>query len=75
MRLVIALVSLAGLSAAVHTIAPTAVENATFGDVSGGDPNPALAKAQTLLDRARFSPGAIDGKAGDNTKLAVKALQ
>jgi peptidoglycan hydrolase-like protein with peptidoglycan-binding domain len=28
-----------------------------------------------VLDRARFSPGAIDGKAGDTTKLAIKAFE
>jgi lipoprotein-anchoring transpeptidase ErfK/SrfK len=58
-----------------HAIEPAAVENATFEDVSAGEPNPALAKGQILLDRARFSPGAIDGKAGDNTKLAINAFQ
>jgi lipoprotein-anchoring transpeptidase ErfK/SrfK len=78
MRLFPAFFVFAGLLAIAeraYAIEPKAIENATFQDLSTGEPNPALAKAQILLDRARFSPGAIDGKAGDNTKLAIKAFQ
>jgi lipoprotein-anchoring transpeptidase ErfK/SrfK len=59
----------AGLDAA-------AINNAEFkGKLPGDDKiNPAIVKAQVLLDRASFSPGEIDGKLGENAQKALRAF-
>ena len=53
-----------------------AVNNAEFkGKLPADDKiNPAIVKAQVLLDRASFSPGEIDGKLGENAEKALKAF-
>lgn len=52
--------------------------NAAAFDPAAADPRArrdVLIRVQTLLDRAHFSPGVIDGRDGGNLKLAIQAFQ
>jgi lipoprotein-anchoring transpeptidase ErfK/SrfK len=77
LRLFVGLILLACLAPpAFAGLDAAAVNNAEFkGKLPGDDKiDPAIVKAQVLLDRASFSPGEIDGKLGENAEKALKAF-
>ncbi len=61
-------------SRAAPPITAASINDAAPKGANDKDPS-LIAKAETLLDRARFSPGAIDGLDGDNFRNAVRAFQ
>ena len=64
------------LPAAATEVKPDVINAATFaGKLPSEDRiNPLAVKVQVLLDRARFSPGEIDGRFGDNLEKALRAF-
>jgi lipoprotein-anchoring transpeptidase ErfK/SrfK len=58
-----------------QTLSADAVASAAVGDGGGNENRAALIKAAILLDRARFSPGLIDGLDGENVQSAIRAFQ
>src|SRR5271169_6976497 len=81
------ILALAGASAArpakthvgvpvARSLAANEIEDSTkTGAVGPGATGPSVVRAQILLDRARFSPGEIDGVYGDDFGIAVKGYQ
>jgi hypothetical protein len=55
--------------------AAAANARATRFPIGRGHVGPAVLRVQTLLDRALFSPGMIDGRWGHNTEVALRWLQ
>jgi peptidoglycan hydrolase-like protein with peptidoglycan-binding domain len=51
------------------------VEVPTAGIVGPGASGAKVVRAQILLGRARFSPGEIDGRYGDDLGIAIKGFQ
>jgi lipoprotein-anchoring transpeptidase ErfK/SrfK len=63
-------------AAATRTLTASEIEDSTkTGAVAPGAVGPRVVRAQILLDRARFSPGEIDGVYGDDFAIAVKGYQ
>ena len=62
-------------TSAAHALTVDEVNGAEFPAKAVGGINPATLKAQVLLDRARFSPGVIDGRGGENVEKALRAFQ
>jgi len=64
------------LPAMAAGITPDAINAATFSGQlpAQQDVDPLAVKVQVLLDRARFSPGEIDGKFGENVEKALRAF-
>src|SRR3954453_12293859 len=57
-------------------LTPDKINDTNFsGKLPSGDGiSPLAVKVQVLLDRARFSPGEIDGRFGDNVEKALQAF-
>ncbi len=59
-----------------RSLSQNEIEDSTKSGVVGpGATGPRVVRAQILLDRARFSPGEIDGVYGDDFGIAVKGYQ
>jgi lipoprotein-anchoring transpeptidase ErfK/SrfK len=57
------------------TLTADSIENAQWSASRAGQASPVVLKAEVLLDRAKYSPGEIDGRDGENFKKALRAYQ
>jgi hypothetical protein len=71
----IAMALAVAMPAGAATLDPKTVNEAELSAKAGSGPSPAIIKAQVLLDRAKFSPGVIDGHMGENVRQAVAAFR
>ena len=68
--------SLASVAAEAPPMTPDTVNRAVpDGNWAPGDASAAILRTQVLLERAHFSPGEIDGKAGSNLRQAIVGFQ
>jgi lipoprotein-anchoring transpeptidase ErfK/SrfK len=68
----------AALPLSAHALDANAVNTADFAKQpkkKASGPDPLLVKTEILLDRARFSPGEIDGQTGENFQKALAAFK
>ena len=72
---VAAVLSLASGRTEAGKLDSTGVNQAQFTTSEPKDIDPAVLKVQIILDRARFSPGLIDGRLSDNFTKAVGSFQ
>jgi lipoprotein-anchoring transpeptidase ErfK/SrfK len=73
--MVLSVVGVTGIAAASETLTSDAVNAAGPSEKVEKGVSPVLIKTQVLLDRARFSPGVIDGRIGENLQNAIKAFE
>ena len=64
------------MPASAEALDASAINNAEYSSKRIGKDklDPVIVKAEILLDRARFSPGEIDGKLGENARKALKVF-
>lgn len=76
-RLVVLIVLAPLTTAAAEPLSLDVVNKAEWSSsaAEGKGPDPVVIKAQILLDRARFAPGVVDGRAGENFEHALAAFE
>jgi hypothetical protein len=62
-------------ASAARNLAGNQIEDSTTTRAVGAEATGSRVRAQILLDRARFSPGEIDGVYGDDFGIAVKGFR